>query len=467
VVLGLSVTGRPCGRATSLPKIALMRSTCRPRSCRRSPVESGRARAGLAVGGVRLRVTSARSAHRASGSCPRLDARPRPWPRRSPRARYAAHVTRHGDTLSPSRAVRSHGTDDEDAQPPTTRAGARVRVAPFDRSLHGHRRSLRRVRRATGHTTESERFGCLRLRGPAARHCPAVARGRRRAVVAPDHGATGRIRGPAVHRGRPADHRPVHVSQHDALAYCAWRPALPTEPSGSTPRARARPGALPSGYELNPAESTAPTSGRGVSRHNTLEDGYLGTRGRRVRAQRLRAAQHVGNVGERCAERSRDAGAFVMRGGSVPLPQLLLQRYRVAPHGGHARQLVGQRRLRCAADVTCRALSAGRRRTLDPLLRTPATGARGGSGSSIVSRRARRDSASARPRVGSSARLAARRLSSSARRRRRTACSTSSCSSGGHEGSIAARWKPWARRRRRARVTQCLRLVAVHSETAC
>jgi formylglycine-generating enzyme required for sulfatase activity len=129
------------------------------------------------------------------------------------------------------------------------------------------------------------------------------------------------------------DHPVVHVSWHDAMAYCAWAQAtLPSEAQWE----RAARGGLeqkryPWGDELLPDRRWRCNIWQGeFPLRNTSEDGYLGTAPvRSYEPNGFGLFQMVGNVWEWCTD-AWSAEAKAMRGGSYLCHESYCYRYRVA-----------------------------------------------------------------------------------------------------------------------------------------
>ncbi|MEZ5123328.1 MAG: formylglycine-generating enzyme family protein [Solirubrobacterales bacterium] len=272
-------------------------------------------------------------------------------------------MTRHGDTLVVLEGGPFlMGTDDEDAHLADHEGPVReVRVATFaiDRYTVTVERFAEFVE-ATGHTTEAERFGwSFVFAGLLPDDFPPT-----RAVAAAPwwrqvHGADwAHPEGPQSTAGDRLDHPVVHVSQHDALAYCAWAGLrLPTEAEweyaarGGLVQAR-----FPWGDELTPGGEHRANIWQGTfPGHNTLEDGYLGTAPVDAFAPNGYGLHNMsGNVWERCADAfAPTPGAFVMRGGSYLCHNSYCNRYRVAARTGDTPDSSsGNVGFRCAADVS-------------------------------------------------------------------------------------------------------------------
>jgi formylglycine-generating enzyme len=168
--------------------------------------------------------------------------------------------------------------------------------------------------------------------------------------------------------GRP-DHPVVHVSWHDAEAYCRWsRSRLPTEAEweyaarGGLDQARYAWGdeLLPGGRHMaNIWQGTFPS-------HNTLDDGYLGTSPvGSFPANGYGLVDCAGNVWEWCADvfrrdragsvvllRSSFEEARVIRGGSYLCHDSYCDRYRVAARSSNTPDsTTGNMGFRVAADA--------------------------------------------------------------------------------------------------------------------
>ncbi|MER6250372.1 formylglycine-generating enzyme family protein [Streptomyces sp. NPDC001584] len=192
--------------------------------------------------------------------------------------------------------------------------------------------------KATGHVTEAESFGFSFvfagfLTGELAAASPAVAGTPWwRAVSGADWR---RPEGPGSSFAARQNHPVVHVSWHDARAYCAWSGTrLPTEPEwefaarGGLERKR-----YPWGDELRPGGRYMCNIWNGhFPVHNTRADGYAGTApAKAFRPNGYGLYQTVGNVWEWSADRFSPAGPErTMRGGSHMCHDSYCNRYRVA-----------------------------------------------------------------------------------------------------------------------------------------
>ena len=142
--------------------------------------------------------------------------------------------------------------------------------------------------------------------------------------------------GPGSDVTRMANHPVVHVSAHDAEAYCAWTGTrLPTEVEWERAARGGLDGAVyPWGDELRPDGRWRCNIWQGdFPRTNTAEDGHLGTAPvKTYRPNGFGLYQCVGNVWEWTA--SEQDGKRVRRGGSYLCHDSYCNRYRVAARDG-------------------------------------------------------------------------------------------------------------------------------------
>ncbi len=203
----------------------------------------------------------------------------------------------------------------------------------------------------TGYRTEAERYGFSAVFHLAVRAEPGDVPGRsgeapwwlgvRGADWAHPGGRRSRLDG-------LGDHPVVHISWHDALAYCAWAGRrLPTEAEWEhTARGGLTGARYPWGDELGDEWECNIWQGE-FPVHNTLDDGWLTTAPvRSYRPHGYGLWQMVGNVWEWCANwfgagyyrasasdnpRGPEVGnARVLRGGSYVCHDSYCNRYRVA-----------------------------------------------------------------------------------------------------------------------------------------
>ncbi|HVI37219.1 MAG TPA: SUMF1/EgtB/PvdO family nonheme iron enzyme, partial [Gaiellales bacterium] len=135
-----------------------------------------------------------------------------------------------------------------------------------------------------------------------------------------------------------ADHPVVHVSWHDAQAYCAWAGGrLPSEREwefaarGGLEQAR-----FPWGDELTPGGEHRCNVWQGdFPAHNTLEDGYYGTAPADAFPPNGFGLHNTsGNVWEWCAGAFLQPDLRAMRGGSHLCHASYCNRYRVSARTG-------------------------------------------------------------------------------------------------------------------------------------
>lgn len=254
------------------------------------------------------------------------------------------------------------GTDDPDGFPDDHEGPVRtVRVGTF--GIDAHAVSNARFAAfvdATGYRTQAEQFGWsfvfARFVGSRIR------RTARRLEGAPwwcvVEGASWRAPdGPGSSLDERLDHPVVHVSWHDARAYCRWAGRrLPTEAEweyaarGGLDQAR-----FPWGDELEPGGEHRCNIWQGrFPTHNTAEDGYVGTAPVDAFPPNGYGLYNVaGNVWEWCsdwfdgARRGRS-----LRGGSYLCHDSYCNRYRVAARTSNTPDSsTGNTGFRCAADV--------------------------------------------------------------------------------------------------------------------
>lgn len=254
------------------------------------------------------------------------------------------------------------GTEDPDGFPADHEGPVRrMTVKPFAIDPHcvTNERFAEFVE-ATGYRTDAERFGwsfvfakflpgALRRDSPRPRETPwwcAVRGAYWRHPEGPGSDLDGRW-----------NHPVVHVSWHDASAYCAWTGVrLPTEVEWEYAARGGLEGArYPWGDELTPDGEYHCNIWQGVfPAHNTAEDGYVGTAPVDAFPANGYGLHNVsGNVWEWCADRFDSTGTRrAMRGGSYLCHDSYCNRYRVAARNANTPDSSsGNLGFRCVADV--------------------------------------------------------------------------------------------------------------------
>jgi sulfatase modifying factor 1 len=236
------------------------------------------------------------------------------------------------------------GSDDADANPGDGEGPVRpVTVHPFRIDPVGVTNTRFAVFvKDTGYVTDAERFGWSYVFHLFV--APRIRQGIHQVPVGtpwwlPVPGAWWRApEGPGSDVGQRPNHPVVHVSWHDARAYCEWSGTrLPTEPEweyaarGGLEQAR-----YPWGDELTPHGRHRCNIWQGrFPDANTAADGYIGTAPvKSFPANGFGLYEVTGNVWEWCADRFLEAGApdgaRAMRGGSYLCHSSYCNRYRVA-----------------------------------------------------------------------------------------------------------------------------------------
>ena len=253
------------------------------------------------------------------------------------------------------------GSDDHDRVPGDGEGPARtVRVGAFAIDCHAVSNGrFAAFVEATRYVTEAERYGwSFVFAGLLPEGFPPTA-----AVAAAPwwrqvRGADWRRpEGPGSTIGDRVDHPVVHVSRHDAEAYCAWAGArLPTEAEweyaarGGLERQR-----FPWGDELEPEGRHLCNVWQGsFPDRNTGADGWLGTAPVDAYAPNGFGLHNVsGNVWEWTSSRfAAGADDCVTRGGSYLCHASYCNRYRVSARGRNTPDSsTGNTGFRCARDV--------------------------------------------------------------------------------------------------------------------
>jgi sulfatase modifying factor 1 len=209
---------------------------------------------------------------------------------------------------------------------------------------------------ATGHTTEAERCGWSFV---FAGLLPDDFEPTRGVAAAPwwrevDGADWRHPEGPRSDVDERGDHPVVHVTWHDATAYCAWAGVrLPSEPEWE----RAARGGLsqqtfPWGDEREPDGQHRMNVWQGVfPQRNTLDDGWYGTCPVDAFPPNGFGLHNMtGNVWEWCADWF-DPGRRVTKGGSYLCHDSYCRRYRVAARSAVTPDsMCGNIGFRCAAD---------------------------------------------------------------------------------------------------------------------
>jgi formylglycine-generating enzyme required for sulfatase activity len=250
------------------------------------------------------------------------------------------------------------GSDDPDGFPADGEGPVRtVTVAPFAiGECAVTNAQFATFAKATGHVTDAERFGwsfVFHSFVDEARVKVVGASGDAPWWVGVEGASWRAPDGPGSSIGARQSHPVVHVSWHDAQAYCAWAGGrLPTEAEWEYAARGGLAGKrYPWGNELRPDGAWRCNIWQGrFPQLDTGEDGHRGTAPvRAYRPNGFGLYNVSGNVWEWCAD-DFCAGTKALRGGSYLCHDSYCNRYRVAARTGNtADSTTGHTGFRCAA----------------------------------------------------------------------------------------------------------------------